>query len=220
MKRYINLEDISDGKLYTSEDLVKAGCHDCRDCHLCCTGMGKSVILDPLDVHRMCAGLHVPFETLVGTYIELSFVDGIILPNLIMNPKTDSCNFLNADGRCDIHDFRPGFCRLFPLGRIYEDGGFKYFLQTKECPMPAKTKVRIRQWLGEDNITVYEAFVNQWHDTLHYCQNIIQSLDDDNRQLLCTSILKFFYMTPYGNQFYDIFTRRAEKFLTVLEQFK
>lgn len=26
MKRYVSLEDISDGHLYTSEDLVKAGC--------------------------------------------------------------------------------------------------------------------------------------------------------------------------------------------------
>lgn len=32
MKRYVSLEDISDGHLYTSEDLVKAGCGDCKGC--------------------------------------------------------------------------------------------------------------------------------------------------------------------------------------------
>ena len=49
MKRQVTMEEISDGKLYTSNDLVKADCGDCEGCHACCTGMGSSIVLDPLD---------------------------------------------------------------------------------------------------------------------------------------------------------------------------
>ena len=38
MKRQVTMEEISDGKLYTSNDLVKADCDDCEGCHACCTG--------------------------------------------------------------------------------------------------------------------------------------------------------------------------------------
>ena len=38
MKRQVTMEEISDGKLYTSNDLVKADCGDCEGCHACCTG--------------------------------------------------------------------------------------------------------------------------------------------------------------------------------------
>ena len=40
MKRNVSLEEISDGKLYTSNDMVKADCGDCQGCSACCHGMG------------------------------------------------------------------------------------------------------------------------------------------------------------------------------------
>ena len=78
------MEEISDGKLYTSNDLVKADCGDCEGCHACCTGMGSSIVLDPLDIVRICRGTGAAFETLLAGKIELNVVDGIILPNLKM----------------------------------------------------------------------------------------------------------------------------------------
>lgn len=53
MRREQTLEEISDGRLYDSNDMVKADCHDCEGCCDCCQGMGDSVILDPFDVHRL-----------------------------------------------------------------------------------------------------------------------------------------------------------------------
>ena len=50
MRREQTLEEISDGKLYDSNDMVKADCHDCEGCCDCCQGMGDSVLLDPYDV--------------------------------------------------------------------------------------------------------------------------------------------------------------------------
>ena len=66
MRREQTLEEISDGKLYDSNDMVKADCHDCEGCCDCCQGMGDSVILDPYDVHRLSVGLEKPGTASAG----------------------------------------------------------------------------------------------------------------------------------------------------------
>ena len=45
MNRYIDLNEVSDGKLYTANDLVKAGCGDCAGCSACCESMADTIIL-------------------------------------------------------------------------------------------------------------------------------------------------------------------------------
>lgn len=120
MKRQVTMEEISDGKLYTSNDLVKADCGDCEGCHACCTGMGSSIVLDPLDIVRICRGTGAAFETLLAGKIELNVVDGIILPNLKMAGAEDGCGFLTEEGRCGfIHFVREsvGFSRLEDIMR-------------------------------------------------------------------------------------------------------
>ena len=82
MKRNVSLEEISDGKLYTANDMVKADCGDCKGCSSCCHGMGESIVLDPLDIYRLTTNLEMSFEALLSRYIELNVVDGVILPNL------------------------------------------------------------------------------------------------------------------------------------------
>ena len=57
MRREVSLEEISDGRLYELNDMVKADCQDCAGCHDCCEGMGDSVVLDPMDVYRLCTNL-------------------------------------------------------------------------------------------------------------------------------------------------------------------
>ena len=66
MRREINIKDISDGKLYTANDMVKAGCQDCKGCSACCRGMGSSIILDPLDVFRLTKDLECSFQELLS----------------------------------------------------------------------------------------------------------------------------------------------------------
>ena len=48
MRREVSLEEISDGRLYELNDMVKADWQDCAGCHDCCEGMGDSVVLDPI----------------------------------------------------------------------------------------------------------------------------------------------------------------------------
>lgn len=223
MKRQVSLEEISDGRLYSSTDMVRAGCRDCQGCSSCCSGMGNSVILDPMDLYRLTTGLGLSFEALMADRIELNVVDGIILPNLKMSGASQNCAFLNGQGRCSIHALRPGICRLFPLGRYYETGEertFRYFLQVHECPMPNKTKVKVEKWVDTPQFRRYESYICDWHYLLEDVeQRIRQEQDDTVIKNINLFLLKLFYMMPYSGEtdFYTQFEQRLAQAKEVLD---
>lgn len=211
MERDISLSEISDGKLYDLNDMVKADCNDCKGCFACCQGMGNSIVLDPLDIYRLLINLNMTFEELLVNKIELNMVDGIIMPNLKMTGLAEKCSFLNDEGRCSIHAFRPGICRLFPLGRYYEQHAYKYFLQVHECKKENKSKIKVRKWIDTPDIKNNEKFIIDWHYFLKYIQDLIKSSQDEKLMKDITMyLLKFFYLKPYeaNNDFYIQFNER------------
>ena len=209
MERNIDLNEISDGRFYTANDMVRADCQGCEGCSVCCHGMGKSIQLDPLDVHRICTYFRIPFEALLADHVELNVVDGMILPNLKMVGEDEHCIFLNQEGRCGIHKIRPGFCRLFPLGRLYEDRSFKYILQTKECVKTDRQKIKVRKWLDIPELDQYEKFVNDWHYFLEAVEHIIGDLSNEaTAKKINLYILQNFFLLPFTGDFYEEFDRR------------
>ncbi len=220
MKRNVTLEEISDGNLYEANDMVKADCQDCKGCSDCCQGMGDTVILDPLDVHRLCAGLKKSPEELLGSVLELGVTDGNILPHLAMKGTEERCVFLNTEGRCSIHDIRPGFCRLFPLGRYYTEDGFKYILQIHECKKKNRSKIKVKKWLDTPNLKQYEKFVLDWHNFLLDVQEVFYETEDETLiKNLNMYVLSRFYYTPYkeDEDFYPQFYVRLEEAKKLLE---
>lgn len=233
MKRNVSLDEISDGKLYQANDLVKADCGGCQGCSDCCHGMGKSIVLDPLDVVRLAEGTGQPAEMLLASgRLELNVVDGIILPNLKMDEEKEACTFLNESGRCSIHPFRPGICRLFPLGRFYhgQDGrgekvtgkerSFRYFLQVHECPKPNKSKVKVRKWIDTQHLKQYEQYITDWHYFLEDVQEKLAGTEDETEIKNCSLyVLKWFYLKPYGGEerFYEEFYERLRAAAEVLD---
>lgn len=150
--------------LYNVNDMVKVGCNDCKGCFSCCTGMGESIILDPYDIWQLETQMHCNFAELMQEKIELHVEEGLILPHLKMQGNAEKCGFLDADGRCGIHSFRPGLCRLFPLGRNYENQNLQYFLLKDACIHAGYTKMKIKKWLEIPDVKRYEAFLVTWHD--------------------------------------------------------
>ena len=220
MERDIDLKEISDGRLYLANDMVRTGCNDCVGCSSCCRGMGTSIILDPYDMYSLEKGMSATFEELMGDKIELNVVDGIIQPNLKMQEEGDCCAFLSEAGRCTIHGFRPGFCRMFPMGRIYEEDGFRYFLQIHECPYPNKTKLKVKKWLEIQELGKYETYVKEWHYCLKAVQEIIKRTENDAIiKNLNMYLLNHFYVKGYDvtveseneGDFYGQFYKRLEE---------
>lgn len=219
MERNVNMEEISDGRRYGLNDMPKADCHDCEGCSKCCRGMGSSILLDPLDIFQITNGLQLSFEQLLEQgKIELNVVDGVILPNLKMEENRDCCGFLGQDDRCSIHPFRPGICRIFPLGRIYENGTFEYFLQTGECRNKKRTKIKVRKWIDVPDVKRNQKFIGDWHYLLKDIAKVLQTYDEGTAKKVSMYILNTFYVLPYEAEgdFYSQFYERYDKIKEVL----
>ena len=221
MRREAAIEEISDGKKYTANDMVKADCQDCIGCCDCCKGMGDSVLLDPMDLHRLSTGLQKSPEQLLQEEVELGVTDGIILPHLKMEGREERCVFLNEEGRCRIHSFRPGFCRLFPLGRYYENGSFTYILQVHECKKTNRSKIKVKKWVDTPDLKRYEQFVKDWHYFILDVQEILYETEDSRLiKNLNMYVISRFYRQPYiqTEDFYNQFYRRLEEGNDLLEK--
>ena len=156
------LDKISDGKLYDIEDIVKADTCGCDGCNDCCLDVGDLVVLTPFDVYEIVNFLGVGFNDLLGDKIELIQNNKISLPYLKMQDN-NKCSFLNENGRCIIHSKRPNICRMFPLGRVYQDNDFKYFLQIGNCPKEDLKDVKVSDWIGIENYSENKRFILEWY---------------------------------------------------------
>ena len=169
-------------------------------------------------MHRLTCGLGQTAAQLLADKLELNVVDGIVQPNIRMSGEEGRCGFLNGDGRCSIHPYRPGICRLFPLGRYYEeDGSFQYFLQVHECRKEKRTKVKVRRWIDTPDAVRYDAFVRDWHGFLKLLQG---KLTDKNAKTMSMMVLQQFYLTPYGGEdaFYPVFYERLKQAEILVEE--
>lgn len=207
MLRECDINEISDGKRYCANDMVKLGCNDCRGCHSCCEGMEDTIVLDPYDIYRLTRNLDLDFQILMQERIALHVEEGLILPHLAMSELTGACFFLNEEGRCSIHAHRPGICRLFPLGRIYENGGFSYFLQVNECVRESRTKEKVKNWIDTPRLREYEAFILKWHNYIKEMQSFLKDKADAKDWNMLH--LQMFYILPYESEdFYLEFEER------------
>lgn len=217
MKREIEIDEISDGRRYGLNDMVKADCQDCKGCWDCCTEMGDSILLDSLDVHQIRAGTGESVPRLLEERLGLTVVDGIVLPHLKLLGASEACGFLNEENRCSIHEFRPGLCRLFPLGRIYENRSVQYFLQTRECRKQNRGKVKVKKWLGIPNAPQYQQYIVDWHYFLTDLQEEMEERrDEELRKKENLRLLETFYLTDYDPEadFYSQFYDRLSRFGT------
>ncbi len=224
MIRNVDLNEISDGKLYEANDMVKLGVEDCEGCYACCCGTGDTLNLDPYDIYRLEAGLGLGFKELLAKHLELRVADGVIMPFLRMDKtltvtsggssvtEKEACTFLNDRGRCSVHDCRPGICRLFPLGRIYEGDGHKYILMENECHKERRVKIKIRKWLETPEFQKYEEYVDAWHHYLAQITDHAKEMPEEELKRKNMALLQSFYFQDYdvSEDFYRQFYERMK----------
>lgn len=203
----------TDGRFYELEELVRANCQDCIGCCDCCKGMGDTIMLDPYDVWMMRRATgQTTQELLAQKKISLSVFDGLILPHIQMHSETDSCPFLNVEGRCSIHAYRPGMCRLFPLGRNYEDGIMNYILLTGECKKKNRSKVKVSRWIGVEPADQYHMYVLRWHDFRKKLKELFEGAQEDEMKTLVMYILQTFYFSFDASEdaFFAVFLQKLD----------
>jgi len=214
------IAEISDGKIYGVNDMVKAACNDCEGCHSCCEGMGDTVLLDPYDVWRLTGGLGKSFEELLAAEVELHVENGVIVPNLKMAEENNRCVFLNEAGRCRIHSLRPGLCRVFPLGRIYEGSKVTYFLQKEACKKSSRTKVKVSKWLDTPELKNYHRFLADWHSLKKAAEQACETEDESSAKTVNMFLLNLFFIKSYEKErdFFEQFYERMEQADAVLPE--
>lgn len=205
-------------ELFEAYKKVNIGCHDCQGCSDCCRGMGNSIILDPFDFYQLEKGLECTAQELLAKVVELNLSEGLILPNLRMQQEGEKCAFLNEAGRCGIHAFRPGLCRLFPLGRNYAQGKLSYFILEEACSKPGeRTKVKIADWIGIEEMRDYERFLTDWHYYLNGIREKTAALPENEWESAVKNasmhILNVFYLKTYCTEqdFYPQFYERMKR---------
>ena len=109
------------------------------------------------------------------------------------------------------------------MGRVYQEQGFRYFLQVHECSYPNKTKVKLRKWLGIPAMESYEQYIRDWH---FFVQEQVKTVESTENQEIVKKLnlylLNQFYVVPYetDEDFYSQFYKRLEdaKRVTILYQ--
>ena len=143
--------------------------------------------------------------------VELNLADGVILPNLAMRGEKEACAFLNDSGRCTIHGARPDICRLFPLGRIYEEGRIRYFLQMDACQKPGRSKVKVGKWLDTPQMERYERFLMDWHGLRKQLEKQMKDgIGEQEAKTINMFLLNLFFIKPYEPEqdFYEQYEER------------
>ena len=107
--------------------------------------------------------------------------------------------------------YRPGICRLFPLGRQFDNEKTSYFIVPQGCVKGGLSKVRIDRWIGIPDLPVYEDYKSRWHSLVRTLMaRIAAEQSDETRRNINLYFLRLFYMTPYeGASSADAFYKEA-----------
>ena len=206
------LDKISDGRLYDIEDVVKADTCGCDGCSDCCKDVGDLVVLTPFDIYEITNYLNMDFDKLIGDKIVLRENNKIVLPYLKMQEKNKNCSFLDEKGRCTIHLKRPNICRLFPLGRAYQDNDFKYFLQVDNCPKDELKDVKVSQWINIENYNENKKFILEWYKFIKALTFRLKFVRDEKEIAHINEILlDNFYRVKIDNDLYKSFEELLPK---------
>lgn len=211
MKSSMTLDKISDGRAYDIDDMVKADTGGCDGCSACCHDVGDMVVLNPYDIYNIAKNSSVSFDELTGNKLNMITDGKIALPYLKMVGSKNRCAFLNENDRCSIHTYRPSICRLFPLGRFYEDDGFKYFLQIDTCSMKNLKEISVREWIGVEDYDNNKVFIMAWYKLLKALTFRVKFIRDDEELKSVNTFLQdtFFKINPkeYDDFYQEFFNR-------------
>lgn len=103
-------------KVLSETDLLQLSCgiHGCTS--NCCT-KSAPIILNPYEIAVICRDSKLSYEDLLDI-VETDRAKGF---PLVMLPRDPACYFWTGRG-CRIYQARPLACRLFPLGRVFDNG--------------------------------------------------------------------------------------------------
>jgi len=124
----------------------------------CCTN-GPPIVLNPYEISRICTAGGMSYDDLLDI-VETDRVNGF---PLVLLPRDPACPFWGEQG-CHVYAARPLACRLFPLGRVFENGRSHMVLPDRNrctglAPAPART---LADYLREQDTETAITMADRW----------------------------------------------------------
>jgi Fe-S-cluster containining protein len=139
-------------------DQVQLACGTAGCSSNCCMN-GPHIILNPYEIALICRAAGMSYEDLLDI-VETDRVNGF---PLVMLPRDPACHFWTERG-CRIYGARPLACRLFPLGRVFENGhSFIILPDRNRCTglVPAPVR-RLVDYLREQDTETQVSMADAW----------------------------------------------------------
>jgi Fe-S-cluster containining protein len=148
----------SDAKVLSESDFLQLSCGVFGCTSNCCT-KSAPIILNPYEIAVICRESKLSYEDLLDI-VETDRANGF---PLVMLPRDPACHFWTGRG-CRIYKARPLACRLFPLGRVFNEGQSHIVLpQLNVCSglaaSPGKT---VSEYLREQDTSVFMQMADRW----------------------------------------------------------
>lgn len=106
----------ADAVVLDLSDPFQAAC-DTDGCAANCCTKSAPIVLNPYEIALICSASGMSYEDL----LDIVETDRANAFPLVMLPRNPACHFFSGRG-CRIYAARPLACRLYPLGRVYENG--------------------------------------------------------------------------------------------------
>ncbi len=106
----------AEAAVLSEADLLQLSCGT-GGCGSNCCRSSAPVILNPYEIALICRASGMTYEDLLDI-VETDRANGF---PLVMLPRDPACHFWSEKG-CRIYGARPLACRLFPLGRVFDNG--------------------------------------------------------------------------------------------------
>jgi len=106
----------TDARVLSENDLVELSC-GVNGCSSNCCTKSAPVVLNPYEIGHICRESGMTYEELLDI-VDTDRARGF---PLVMLPRDPHCHFWTGKG-CRIYRGRPLACRLYPLGRVFNDG--------------------------------------------------------------------------------------------------
>ncbi len=188
----------------------------CSQCTRCCKNRSDhhrfdKLLLAPYDIIRMSRRLDITTTKFIEQHAGLVACPQTQSMELYLKFNGDDynnvCPFLE-NNQCSIYNDRPMGCRLYPLGRVFDNNNFSILLPKshKECALGTGKKWVIRDWLEQMDLFHYFKYDRPWH--------LLNRIDHEKFNQLPSSDRDYFFRNLYDMDSGGIFLNKDGKLPT------
>lgn len=192
----------------------------CQRCGACCREAENSLMLEPMDIHRLGQFLRERGDPIDGPEDVLekyAHADLLMdcLPIFLLNTvgKEHACVFLK-DGRCEVYEARPRVCRLYPFSVAPGDRGrdFLYCLCTERPHHFTGGHVSVKDWFYQNFSKDAREFMKLDFDTLPVLAKNVREMGETRfKKMLFQFLFYRYYNYDLDQPFMPQFIRNTEE---------